>query len=208
LCATYKGKKVGSIVETHMFSFFPNKNVTTGEGGMLTTSNDELAEKMRVILNQGQDKRYHHIQLGYNYRMTEIQAAIGIEQLKKLDYVIQEKNRIAAVYNKAFAHTNNVKAPFLPSYVTQHAWYMYAISVKGDRDEIVKKLEEDGIQTRLSFPPIHTQPYYQKRFGYENDSLPVSFKAWSQLINIPIWAGLGREQQKKVINSILELCEN
>ena len=208
LGAEYKGKKVGSIAPIHIFSFFPNKNITTGEGGMITTNSDSLAEKMRKIMNQGQEYRYHHVLLGYNYRMTNFQAAIGLEQLKRLSFVLKEKEQIAKKYNYAFKNCKKISCPYVPEYVTKHAWYMYTISVdKQKRDEIVKALESSGIQTRLSFPPMHTQPYYQEKFGYDNSSLPICFDAWSKLINIPIWAKMG-EKQEKVIKEVIKICEN
>ncbi len=207
LGALYKGRKVGSIAGIHIFSFFPNKNISTGEGGMITVNDSELAKKMRIILNQGQDKRYNHVMLGYNYRLTNIQAAMGIEQLKKLDFVLKEKDKIAGKYNQALGNCKNIKIPYIPEYVTKHAWYMYTISVENlNRDEIVKKLDALKIQTRLSFPPVHTQPLYKERFKYKEDDLPISYNAWKELINIPIWVGLG-EKQDYVINKLIEICE-
>lgn len=206
LGSTYKNKKVGGIAPIHCFSFFPNKNITTGEGGMITTNDTELAEKIRIIINQGQDYRYHHVVLGYNYRMTDIQAALGITQLKRLSWILKEKEKIARNYNKAFESAKNIKPPFVPDYVTKHAWYMYAIRVGGNRDKIVEQLKRKGIETRLSFPPIHVQPLYKKLFNYTNDSLPVTYNAWSRLIDIPIWAGMRNEQQEHVINTLLDLC--
>lgn len=207
LGASYKEKKVGSIAPIHIFSFFPNKNITTGEGGMITTDSDELVKKMRQILNQGQDGRYNHVVLGYNYRMTNIQAAIGLEQLKQLNNIIQEKEKIAKKYTDAFKDCNHIKTPFIPAYVTQHSWYTYTISVnKTLRDYIVEKLKEMNIETRLSFPPIHIQPFYKEKFGYNEQSLPVSFYAWKSLINIPIWKNMG-EKQDRVIKMLIKLAE-
>lgn len=209
LGAVYKDKKIGSQALIHIFSFFPNKNVTTGEGGMITTNDDALAAKMRVLRNQGQDYRYHHIVLGYNYRMTDIQAALGLGQLKRLEQLLTEKQLVVDRYNKAFAKTRKVRPPVLPPYVSRHSWYMYAVSVaeEVDRDWLVKELKERGIDTRLSFPPIHTQPYYQSRFKYRNDSLPVTYRAWSKLIDLPIWPGLPQDQQDYVIENLLALCQ-
>ena len=205
LGAIYKNKKIGSIAPIHIFSFFPNKNITTGEGGMITTSDDELANKMRMIRNQGQDYRYHHIILGYNYRMNDVLAAIGNVQLKKLNFVIKEKEKIARKYNEAF-NNSKIGIPFVPDYVTRHAWYTYAISVdEKNRDKIVEDLSKKNIQTRLSFPPIHTQPLYQKLYDYGNDYLPITKKAFNKLINIPIWAGLSEEKQDYVIRTLKEL---
>lgn len=208
LGATYKNKKVGSIAPIHCFSFFPNKNITTGEGGMITTRDDELADKIRIIRNQGQDYRYHHIVLGYNYRMTNIQAAIGLVQLKKLNWVLKEKERIAQKYATVFENTKDIKSPFVPEYITRHAWYMYAISVENkNRDTIVQQLDQRSIETRLSFPPIHTQPLYRRLYGYNDESFPVTYNAWKKLINIPIWANLSRDKQSYVVETLVELCE-
>ena len=208
LGAMYKNKKIGGIAPIHCFSFFPNKNITTGEGGMITTSDNELAEKMRMIRHQGQDFRYHHVVLGYNYRMTEFQAAIGIAQLKKIDRILREKDRIAKRYHEAFEGLDIIKPPYVPDYVTKHARYMYAITVnKKYRDEIVKKLDEKGIETRLSFPPIHTQPLYKELYGYTNESFPVTYDAWRSLINIPIWSKMGGGSQEYVIDTLINICE-
>ena len=208
LGAEYKNRKIGSIAPIHVFSFFPNKNITTGEGGMITTNDSDLEKKMRTIMNQGQDRRYNHIMLGYNYRMTNIQAAVGLEQLKKLEFILNEKEKIAQKYNFAFKHSKKIKIPHVPDYATRHAWYMYTISVDIlERDKIVKNLEKADIQTRLSFPPVHIQPFYREKFNYTENSLPVSYNAWRKLINIPIWAGLG-DKQDYVITKIKEICEN
>ena len=209
LGALYKGRKTGSIAPLHIFSFFPNKNITTGEGGMITTNDDVLADKVRKLRNQGQDYRYHHIMLGYNYRMVDILAAIGIEQLKKVDLIVSEKEKIAKRYSNEFENNSLISPPFLPSYVDQHSWYMYPISLSEDidRDLVVKKLKEKGIATRLSFPPMHLQPYYQEKFGYNDNSYPISLKAWQQLVDLPIWVGLSNEDQNYVIDSLREIIQ-
>lgn len=209
LGAVYKGRKVGSIAPIHMFSFFPNKNICTGEGGMITTDDDERAAFIRQLRNQGQDYRYHHIHLGYNYRMTNIPAAIGIEQLKRIEFVLNEKEKIAERYTEAFREDPDISPPFVPEYVNQHSWYMYAVSLKEglDRDRIVSELKSRGIDTRLSFPPIHIQPYYQKRFGYSDDSYPISYKAWKQLIDLPIWVGLTLEDQNYIIETLKNIVK-
>ncbi len=204
LGAEYKGEHVGSQAPVHIFSFFPNKNITTGEGGMIVTDDREKAKLMEQLGNQGQDYRYHHIHLGYNYRMTDVPAAIGIEQLKRIDKIIEEKSAIAKRYDAAFAKDPLIEKPFIPAYATQHSWYMYAISLDDsiDRDRVVAELSNRGIDTRLSFPPIHIQPYYQQRFGLKDRDLPQSLHAWRQLVNIPMWPGLPVEDQDYVIESL------
>ena len=210
LGAVYKGRKVGSIAPIHIFSFFPNKNITTGEGGMITTNDDEKNVLLRQLRNQGQDYRYHHIHLGYNYRMNDVPAAIGIEQLKRVEFILSEKEKIVERYNDAFRDGPDIFPPFVPNYADQHSWYMYAVSLRDglDRDKIVSELKVRGIDTRLSFPPIHIQPYYQKKFGYKNNSLPVSFKAWKQLIDLPIWVGLTVDDQNYVIENLKDIVRN
>ena len=203
LGSSYKNNKIGSIAPVHMFSFFPNKIITTGEGGMITTNSDSLAKEMRILLNQGQDYRYNHIRLGYNYRMTELQAAIGIQQLQRIEYRIQEKNRIAEFYNNAFCKMDGISIPYVPDYITQHSWYMYSVRVDPFiRDAVVKHLENEGIETRLSFPPVHTQPFIQKTLGYTADLLPHTNQAWNSKIDIPAWPGIIETDLDKVVNAM------
>ena len=203
LGATYKGLRIGAIGPIHVFSFFPNKIITTGEGGMITTDDDELAGKMRVILNQGQDYRYHHIMLGYNYRMTELQAAVGVEQMKRIDHRLREKNRIAAHYQNAFSQIDGIEGVYVPEYVTQHSWYMYSVRVAAEiRDGVVEWLKAQGIETRLSFPPIHTQPHIQQLLGYQDDRLPLTNQAWNSKIDIPAWPGMTENDLNTVIGKL------
>lgn len=205
LGAAYKGRKIGSIADIHCFSFFPNKAITTGEGGMITTRNGKLAERMRKILNQGQDGRYNHVELGYNYRMNDIQAAFGIVQLSRLEKIMSEKISLVRKYSKLLEGQPKIKLPYVPEYVTRHSWYMYAIQIdEGKRDEVVAKLEADKIQTRLSFPPVHIQQYYRKRFGWNEELLPVSYHTWKRLINIPIWPGLSDKQIEYVSEKLIK----
>ena len=126
-------KQVGSRFCSFIF-FFANKNITTGEGGAISTNNKKLYKYLIKIRNQGQSKRYHHVILGNNYRMTDISAAIGIEQLKKLKTIIKKKNKIAKYYDKYFKSIKQIKLPLLPIYVSQHSWYNYSIIV--DKKEI------------------------------------------------------------------------
>jgi perosamine synthetase len=177
---------------------------------MITTDDKEKAILLRQLRNQGQDYRYHHIHLGYNYRMTNIPAAIGMEQLKRIEFILSEKETIVERYNKALKDDPDISPPYLPEYVDRHSWYMYAISLRDglDRDKVVSELEARGIDTRLSFPPIHIQPFYQKKLGYKDDSLPISYKAWKQLIDLPIWAGLTVDDQDYVIENLKEIVKN
>jgi perosamine synthetase len=204
--AVYKKKKVGSQFDMHSFSFFANKNMTMGEGGLVTTNNKKMAEVCRIIRNQGQEGRYNHTFIGNNYRPTDYAAAIGLEQLKKIENVLNKKGEIAKIYNKAFSNEKFIKTPHVPSYVTRHTWYMYCIkfSKKISRKKIQKILHSNGIDTRLSFPPIHLQPIYKKIFGYKKGDFPVSEQIFEQFLDIPCWMGMG----KKNINYIIKIIKS
>jgi perosamine synthetase len=201
--ADYKNDKVGKQFDIHSFSFFANKNITMGEGGLITCQNSSLAKKIRIIRNQGQNRRYNHILLGNNFRPTDYAAAIGIEQLKKIDKVINEKNKIADYYNK-FLDRNNIDIPFIPKYVTRHSWYMYCIKLKKTslRNKFLKYLHKNKIDTRLSFPPIHLQPLYKKKFSLKSNIFPSSKRAFDAFVDIPCWFGMKQSQIKYIVNKI------
>jgi dTDP-4-amino-4,6-dideoxygalactose transaminase len=201
--AMYKGQKVGSQATAHSFSFFANKNITTGEGGMVTTNDSVLYEKLMIIRNQGQEGRYNHTYLGNNFRMTDVSAAIGIEQLKRIDTLLEEKVVIAGRYTEAFKSHPGVEPPYVPNYVDRPSWYMYAITVDARlRDGLIDHLTKQEIDTRLSFPPVHIQPYYQKQFGYRPDDVPSAQKAFDTFLDIPIWADMGAANQDRIISEI------
>lgn len=203
LGAVYKGQKLGSQALAHSFSFFANKNITTGEGGMVTTNNEDLYKKLLIIRNQGQEGRYNHTWLGNNYRLTDIQAAFGIEQLRRIDWLLSEKQKLADRYSEAFSKMEGIEPPFVPDYVSRHSWYMYSIKVDANkRDGLIEYLHAKNIDTRLSFPPIHIQPYYRKRFGYKTEDFPVSYETFSRFLDIPIWIGLGKDKQDYIIDAI------
>ena len=203
LGSTYKNKKIGSIAPIHIFSFFPNKNITTGEGGVITLSNLKKYKLIKMLRNMGQSSRYHHKILGYNYRMTDIAATIGIIQLKKINKILKDKEIIAKKYNKLFKNTS-IQTPFIPSYVTQHAWYSYTIKFKKtNRDKLRSKLDKLGIETRVSFPNLHNQPFIKQYLNQKQNKLKNSRKIWKSLINIPIWSGLSSKKINFIANSII-----
>ena len=205
LGAVYRGAPIGSQALVHSFSFFGNKNITTGEGGMITTNDGALADELRILRNQGQQGRYNHTHLGFNYRMTEMQAAIGLVQLGSLTSRLAGKSRVVERYNDHFSGSDLIVPPHIPAYLDRHAWYMYAPSFAAsvDRDAVVRTLDRVGIETRQSFPPVHIQPYYVERFGYHRDDFPVSLAAWSHLINLPISPNLPEEDIARVARETL-----
>tara|TARA_Y100000590_G_scaffold414035_1_gene510499 strand:- start:248 stop:1372 length:1125 start_codon:yes stop_codon:yes gene_type:complete len=201
--AIYKSKKVGSQALAHSFSFFANKNLTTGEGGLITTNDNELAKKLKIIRNQGQEGRYNHTHLGNNFRMNDITATIGIEQLKKIDQIINKKKIIADIYNDNFKENKFIETPKVPNYCTQPTWYMYSITVqKKFRDELVNHLKNSNIDTRLSFPPISVQPYYKNKYSFDNSVLTNSIYNFETFLDIPVSILMSEIDQNKIISEI------
>ena len=202
----YKDRLVGSQCPVHSFSFFANKNITMGEGGLITTNDVDIADICRMVRNQGQSERYSHMVIGNNYRLTDILAAFGIEQLRRVEWILTEKNKIATYYNKAFSENSLIEAPYMPPYVGRHSWYMYCLKLNKyvNRDLVVKKLKDEGIDTRLSFPPIHLQPVYREKYGYKKGDYPVSEETFNTFIDIPCWAGMSKSDIDRVVNAVIK----
>ncbi len=205
----YKNKKVGSQFKIHSFSFFANKNMTMGEGGLVTTNEDKIGKFLKIFRNQGQEGRYNHTYVGNNYRPTDYSAAIGKVQLTKIESVLKEKNKIANMYNKAFKNEKLVKAPYLPSFVTRHTWYMYCLTFSKlvNRNKLQKFINKKGIDTRLSFPPIHLQPIYKKLFGYKKGDFPISEEIFDKFLDIPCWKGMKVKEVEFIIKVIKEFLK-
>ncbi len=193
--ATYHGKKVGGFGSVGCFSFYPTKNMTSGEGGMVTTDDEELASHIRRIINHGQSDKYLHTELGYNFRMTNLSAAIGRVQLNKLDRMNAERQANADYY------TTNLKTPGITPPITRaggtHVYHQYVIDVGEEcplsRDGLMAYLREKGIGSAVHYPmPVHRQPLYA---GDGNrDSCPVSDRASQHVLSLPVHPGIGREE--------------
>ncbi|MFQ6054484.1 MAG: DegT/DnrJ/EryC1/StrS family aminotransferase [Methanosarcinales archaeon] len=183
----YNTKKVGSFANG-CFSFYPTKNIATGEGGMITTNDPEINARARMIRNHGSKERYLHEILGFNLRMTDISAAIGLAQLKKLDTFNKTRQENAKYLTNKLKHIKGIITPFIKDNC-KHVFHQYTIRVTEDfgisRDQLVKILNNKGIGTGVYYPiPIHKQPLYQK-LGYK-DSIPISEKVAKQVISLPI----------------------
>jgi len=204
-----RGTRVGSQASVHCFSFFPNKSITTGEGGMVTCSDASMAERISQLVNQGQDGRYNHVVLGYSYRMTEMQAALGISQLSRLDDLIKAKGELADYYDRHFKNVDGVDLPPRPEWATSQSWFMYSLLVSDQtiRDSVAEHLAQSNIDTRLGFPPIHNQPYYREKFGYHADDLPVTMNLWERKIDLPSWPQMSEEERHRVVTAVIEALE-
>lgn len=222
LGSIYKGKRIGSClgVETVCFSFHPRKSITTGEGGMITINNAELAKKIRLLRHHGMaisDLKRHNSkkiihesypEIGFNYRMTDIQAAIGIEQLKKLPKFLDARSRIANRYTEAFRKSDVIIPPFVPKDIVPN-WQSYIIRLKKNekitRDELMQKLLDDGIATRRGVMAAHLEPAYKNIFGKIN--LPITERLTEETISLPIYVNMKKNEQDYVIKTIIRYAE-
>jgi perosamine synthetase len=200
--ASIQGKPVGTF-GTGCFSFYPTKNMTTGEGGIVTTDDPEIAERVRLLRSHGQSHRYNHVAIGYNLRMTDIQGAIGNAQIKKLEGFNERRIQNAAYLTEklqGFVSTPVVR----PGH--RHVYHQYTIRARGDRDQWVKTLAERGIGTGIHYPrPIHKQPYYIEQ-GFDI-SLPESEAAASEVISLPVHPALTLSDLERVAQEVIALCQ-
>ena len=205
--ALWRGKKAGSFGRAAMFSFTPTKNITTGEGGMVTTNDSQLAERLRLLRNHGQAEQYHHVEVGYNYRMTEMQAAIGIVQLERLDGIMASKQQSAAYLSECLESIAGITPPFVDPRA-QCAYMMYTIQVEPpfplSRDELQKRLGDEGIPTKIYFPPVHQQLIFRKSHGV---SLPVTESVARRVLSLPFFAGITQQELDYVTQTIRSLAE-
>ena len=205
--AEYNGVKAGSIGDVGAFSFYPTKNMTTGEGGMITTNNDEIARKAKLLRNHGQSEKYLHVILGYNLRMTSIAAAIGRVQLKKLDEFNEKRRRNAVELTREIKTIKGLKPPVEKSYA-KHVYHQYVVWVGEEypltRDELRKHLLEKGIGTAVHYPrPIFQQPLY-KKLGYPQNICPNSIEASKHVLSIPVHPALSSEDIKYILEALRE----
>jgi len=196
--AEYRGKKAGSIGDIGVFSFYATKNITTGEGGMLTTNDAEIAKKARMLRDHGQGQRYRHEILGYNYRMTNVTAAIGLVQLKKLGQLNERRINNAGYYNQNL--NTKIQKPGVIDGV-KHVFHQYTLRVK-DRRQFTNHLEQKGVGYGIYYPiPIHKQPLFSEHNGL---NLPMAQEASEQVISLPVHPSLSKEELKyitEVVNS-------
>jgi dTDP-4-amino-4,6-dideoxygalactose transaminase len=198
--ANYRGKKVGSF-GTGAFSFYPTKNMTTGEGGMLTTDDRTVAEKAEMIRAHGSSRRYLHEVPGFNFRMTDIAAAIGLVQLGKIEGFNSSRQENAKKLTDGLEDISRLKTPVIKAGCS-HVFHQYTIRTE-KRDELAAFLKEKGIGTGIHYPmPIHKQPVYQKS-GYE-EVYPAAEKAACEVLSLPVHPGLSGDEVKQVVSGVRE----
>ena len=197
--AAIRGRKVGSY-GTGCFSFYPSKNMTTAEGGMITTDDDEIADHARLIRNHGQSQLYLHQTMGYNFRMTELQAALGLVQLQKLPEWTSKRIENASYLSERLSNvgTPQVKEGY------RHVFHQYTVRVGPHRDGSLERLNQAGIGARVYYPlPVHQQPFY-RQLGFD-DSLPVAERMSQEVLSLPVHPALTQDELDKIVNEVSRL---
>ena len=219
LGAEYKGQRVGSISHMTIFSFHPVKHITTGEGGMVTTDNPELASRLRMFRNHGIDPKarqqqghamgqwyYEMTELGYNYRLSDIGCALGLSQLHRLTDNLKRRREIAGYYTEALAELPGIVTP-IERPETKSAWHLYPVRIQLDRfgsgrKELFQALRAENIEVNVHYIPVHLHPYYRRRFGYQDGEYPMAEAAYESLISLPLFPGMLEQDAQDVIQAM------
>jgi dTDP-4-amino-4,6-dideoxygalactose transaminase len=216
--AKYRGTMIGSIGDATVFSFYAIKSLTTGEGGMITTEDDRLAERMRIARLHGistdawkrysaQGSWYYEVLLpGYKYNMTDIQASLGIHQLAKQEEFLEVRHRYADMYTDAFKHLPEITTPVVENHV-RHAWHLYIIRLDLerlmiDRGQFIEALRRENIGTSVHFIPLHLHPYYRERYGFKKGDFPVAEALYEGIVTLPLYPKMSPEDVEDVIETV------
>ncbi len=208
--AEYRGWKVGTFGLTGVFAFYPNKQMTTGEGGVVVTDRMRVADTLRSLRNQGRSKNgrwLSHVRLGYNYRLSDIHAALGISQIERIEEILSKRERVASYYMEQLKDIAGIELPVVPDYA-RVSWFVFVIRLKKDykktyRDRLVNLLMERGIECGNYFPPIHLQPFYRRLFGYKKGDFPVCESVSERTIALPFYNYLKNDEIEYICDTII-----
>lgn len=221
LGAKFKGKKAGTLADMTVFSFHPVKHITTGEGGMIVTSNLALAKRIQQFRNHGIDSDYrqrereeswyyHMVDLGYNYRISDIQCALGITQLKKLPAFLKRRREIAGYYDKCLLGMKSIRPLSVSNDVT-HAYHLYVVridfkSLGKQRTTLFQQLREKEIGVNVHYIPVHLHPYYRRKLGTGRGLCPIAETAYEEIISLPIFPALDENKMNQCIDALILSC--
>jgi perosamine synthetase len=206
----YQGRKVGSIGDSAVFAFYPNKQMTTGEGGMIVTNRMDWDGLFRSLRNQGRDVFdgwLNHTRLGYNYRLDEMSAALGLVQLRRIEELLLKRARVAQWYTERLTGKELIQTPFIHRTTTRMSWFVYVVQIKppAQRDSVIAALARRGIPSRPYFTPIHLQPFYVQKFGYRKGDLPITENLGDVSLALP-FSGIMTESQVDYVCEELVSC--
>ncbi len=208
----YKDRPCGSFGEAGAFAFYPNKQITTGEGGIIVTDNEGIAKLCKSMRNQGrgdEENWLNHVRLGYNYRIDELSAALGYAQLMHLEEILHKRNEVAKRYSQMLGGLNWVQTPCIAEYTTKIGWFVYVVKLdeKINRDRVIDYMCSHQVQARNYFAPVHLQPFYKQLFGYREGILPVTEKISKSTLAIPFYTTMTLEEQQVVVERLKEAVE-
>lgn len=215
LGSEYKNKKCGSFGDAAVFGFYPNKQITTGEGGAVVTNNKKIADLCRSMRNQGRDSKVNrwlvHRRLGYNYRLSELNCALGIAQLARIQEIIKRRNRVARMYSRKLKNIEEIDIPYIVPDV-KIDWFVYAIRLKKgfrekEREQILKSLYKKGIECGIYFPSIHLQPFYRKIFGYKKGDFPITESVSERSIALPFYNNLREKEINYIVDNLTDILK-
>jgi dTDP-4-amino-4,6-dideoxygalactose transaminase len=218
LGAEYKGRRIGTFGDVTVFSFYATKNLTTGEGGMVCTEDEDLAERISILRLHGissdawkrySDKGswYYEVLLpGYKYNLTDVQAALGLHQLAKQERFQELREEYARIYAKAFADLPEITAPYVKEHI-RHAWHLYAIRLDLerltiDRGQFIEALRRENVGASVHFIPLHLHPYYQQQYGFKKGDYPVAEKVYQGIVSLPLYPKMTRKDVHDVIEAV------
>lgn len=209
LGAEYKGRKAGTLGDYGVFAFYPNKQITTGEGGVIVTDEAQAADLMRALRNQGRasgDTWLQHTYLGYNYRLDELSAALGVAQMRRLEELLRKREEVAGWYHERLSEIPGVELPFVAPSTTRVSWFVYVIRLAAEvpRERLAERLAARGVPTRPYFTPIHLQPYMRERFGYRAGDFPVTEDLGRRSLALPFSGRMSEEQVEQVCQVLRE----
>jgi dTDP-4-amino-4,6-dideoxygalactose transaminase len=207
LGSTYRGRPVGSFGPPAVFAFYPNKQMTTGEGGAVAVHSEEEWELLKSLANHGRTDRgetFAHDRLGYNYRLDELSAALGVAQLGKLDEILPLRDQVAARYNELLADVEGVRLLAPDDEIHRRSWFVYVVFIEppADRSAVMERLAADGIASKPYLPAIHLQGAYRDRFGFREGMFPVTEAAGAQGLALPFHTGLSADDQERVVGAL------
>lgn len=219
----YNGRKVGTFGKASAFSFYATKNITTGEGGMVTTNDSAMADRMKCMSLHGISRDawkrysasgswyYEVIEAGFKYNLTDIAASLGMVQLDRCESMWARRAAIAAEYTRRFEGEASLRTPCMGGPGVQHAWHLYTLRLRLDqwsidRAQLIEELKAEGIGASVHFIPLHLHPHYRKKFGYRPEDFPVSTAIYPELVSLPLFSSMTDEEVDRVCDTVLELC--
>ena len=222
LPATYRGKMVGTLGDATVFSFYVTKSLTTGEGGMVVTASEDIARRIKIMRLHGINRDiwdrytskkpkwyYEVVAPGFKYNMSDLMAALGIQQLKKVDRFQKRREKIARQYTEAFSNLP-LKTPYVSNPQDKHAWYLYVIQLDLEylhinREQFIEELAERGIGASVHFIPLHLHPYWQNRYSFKPEDFPVALDCYQRAVSLPIYTKMTNRDVERVIESVKEI---